>query len=159
MPEIVGSLWWAYLLLGLISGIFSATFGIGAGIVMVPALALIFNFPQKSAQGIALAVMVPMALVGAARYKLNPQIEINLLLAGILSVGGVLGAVIGSSIAAHASGLTLRRMFGLVLIIVAARMLLAKSDAEQRPPSKDQTARVNTMVGTTDWSEAGPPSA
>jgi uncharacterized membrane protein YfcA len=61
---------WKYIVLGLVSGVFSSTFGVGSGILMIPALVMMFEFTQKSAQGICLAVMAPMALVGAIRYKL-----------------------------------------------------------------------------------------
>jgi len=96
--------WYFYVLLGLVCGVFSATFGVGSGIIMVPALVLMFSQPQKSAQGVCLAAMVPMALVGAMRYKLNPEIEVDMRLVGLLSVGAVVGAVIGSSIAGWLSG-------------------------------------------------------
>jgi uncharacterized membrane protein YfcA len=98
----VGQSWWLYILLGLAGGLFSGTFGVGAGIIVVPVLALVFG--QKSAQGMALAVMVPMALVGAIRYKMNPQIELPLGPVALLACGAVVGAVIGATLAGWMSG-------------------------------------------------------
>ena len=109
-------LWWAYILVGLVCGIFSATFGVGSGIILIPALVLIFSLPQKSAQGICLAVMVPMALVGAVRYMLNPQIEVNLTIVAIVSVGAVVGAWIGAGIAGWVSAPILRKLFALIML-------------------------------------------
>lgn len=116
--------WYLYILVGLACGIFSATFGVGSGIILVPTLVLIFALPQKSAQGVCLAVMVPMALAGAIRYKMNPDIRVDMWIVGLLAVGGVVGAVIGASIAGRVSGLMLRRMFAIIMIIAAVRMLM-----------------------------------
>ncbi len=134
--------WYLYVLLGLGCGIFSATFGVGSGILLVPALVLIFSLPQKSAQGVCLAVMVPMVLVGAIRYKINPHIRVDLALVALLAIGGVVGALIGSWIAGRVPGLLLRRLFAVVMIIAAVRMLMVKkpeqkpADAPVAPPSQ-----------------------
>ncbi|MBL7186469.1 MAG: sulfite exporter TauE/SafE family protein [Phycisphaerae bacterium] len=60
--------WWALVLLGILAGVVSGMLGLGSGAVVVPALVLAFGFPQKSAQGTALALMVPMAMLGAFRF-------------------------------------------------------------------------------------------
>ena len=57
--------WWIFIVLGVCAGIISGGLGLGAGVVLVPALVLFFSFGQKNAQGMALAVMIPMALLGA----------------------------------------------------------------------------------------------
>ncbi len=69
--------WWVLLALGFVGGIFSGTFGVGSGIIFIPALVLILSLPQHSAQGTALAVMVPMALLGAFRYWKDPTIDVR----------------------------------------------------------------------------------
>ena len=116
--------WWAFILLGLVCGIYSSMFGVGAGTLMIPALVLIFSLPQKSAQGISLSVMVPMVLIGSLRYIQNPDIEVDLKLVGILAVGGMAGAWIGASLAAKLPAVVLRRMFAVLLILLSIRMLL-----------------------------------
>jgi hypothetical protein len=126
MPIQLLSSWWPYLLVGLLCGIYSATFGIGGGTIMVPVLVLIFGFAQKSAQGTCLAVMVPMALAAAIRYKLNPNIDVDLQVAAILAIGAVIGAVIGAGIAGHVSDTALRKMFAVIMIVVAIKMLVTK---------------------------------
>ncbi|MFP3904567.1 MAG: TSUP family transporter [Armatimonadota bacterium] len=66
-------------LLGLVAGTVSSLLGIGAGVIIVPALSLwwdkIIDSPQKVAQGTALALMVPMALSGALRYHFGADPE------------------------------------------------------------------------------------
>ena len=136
--------WWAYILAGLVCGIVSAMFGVGSGIIMIPVLALAFSLPQKSAQGVALAVMVPMALVGAIRYKLNPEIEMDMGIVAWLAAGAVVGALVGTGFIGSVSGTLLRRLFAIIMIIVAVKMLLttdvagrADAVAETRLETKD----------------------
>ena len=69
--------WWIIILLGIFAGIVSGLLGLGSGSVVVPVLVLLFAFDQKAAQGTALAVMVPMAMLGAFRYWRNPEIEVS----------------------------------------------------------------------------------
>ena len=132
MFEALHQPWWAYLLAGCVCGLFSATFGVGSGILMIPVLVMAFGVGQKSAQGVCLAVMVPIALVGAARYALNPTIEVNLGTVLLLSVGGVAGAVLGSGLADRMSALTLRRLFALLMIIAALRLLTTQPTDKPR---------------------------
>jgi uncharacterized protein len=134
--------WYLFVLAGLICGIFSATFGVGAGIIMIPALVMIFSLPQKSAQGTCLAVMVPMALIGAIRYKINPQIELNIGVIGLLSLGAVAGAWIGAGIAGWLPASLLRRLFAMVMIVAAIKMLTTSPAPKASKPQADgnQTA-------------------
>lgn len=76
--------WWTFVIVGVAAGVLSGALGVGGGIVFVPVLASVFMLPQKSAQGTALAVMAPMALVGAIRYWQNPLIENNMLMVAFL---------------------------------------------------------------------------
>ena len=137
MFEALNQPWWAYVLAGCLCGVFSATFGVGSGILMIPVLILAFGVPQKSAQGVCLAVMVPIALVGALKYKLNPAIDMPSTLVLLLALGGVAGALLGSVLADWLSALTLRRLFALLMIAAAARLFFTKPPPEptsQGPP-------------------------
>ncbi len=113
-----------FLGLGLFAGIFSATFGVGSGIVVVPLLTLMASMPQKEAQGTALVVMIPMALMGAFRYYINPEIPLDWKVILLLSITCVIGANIGASIAGYLSNRTLQFGFSVVLLLAAARMFL-----------------------------------
>jgi uncharacterized membrane protein YfcA len=139
MFDVLSQPWWTYILVGCISGIFSATFGVGSGIILIPILVLAFALPQKSAQGICLAVMVPMALVGAMKYKLNPEVDMNMAIIVLLAIGAVAGALIGANLAAWMSALTLRRLFAIVMIAAAVRMLTTK-------PKQQAVAQGTTPV-------------
>jgi uncharacterized membrane protein YfcA len=150
MLDALSQPWWAYIVVGLVCGVFSATFGVGSGIIMVPVLVLAFALPQKSAQGICLAVMVPMALVGALQYKMNPDIQVNTGAVILLAVGGMVGAYVGANLAAWLPAMTLRRLFAIVMIVAAVRLLTTK----QPQP----TAHALTPTATeNDSSEEGGP--
>ncbi len=112
-----------YIILGVSAGTFSAMFGLGSGIIVVPVLTLIMLTPQKDAQGISLCIMVPMALMGAIRYHINPEIHIDWRLVALLSVMVIIGANIGASIAAKASNSALQFGFSLLLVFIGLRML------------------------------------
>lgn len=134
--------WWMYLILGVAAGVVSASFGVGAGIVMVPALVLIpvFAFKQHEAQGIALCVMVPMALVGAWRYVQDPTIRVDLRVAGLIAAGAVVGAYLGHLIATHLPEAALRKAFAVFIFVVAIRMFFTKPRAQAAETETPTTA-------------------
>ena len=117
-------MWVWYVLGGIAAGILSSMFGVGAGILLVPLLSIAFGFGQKSAQGMALAIMVPMALAGAFRYHINPNIPIHLPTVGIIAIGAVAGALIGSKIVFNIPDLILKRMFACFIIVVGINILV-----------------------------------
>ena len=116
--------WWMFVILGIASGVLSGALGVGSGIVFIPILASVFLLPQKSAQGTTLAVMVPMALLGAIRYWHNPSIEINMTMVALIVTGALGGVLIGTTIMEHIPGHYLRKAFAVFLVIVAVRMFV-----------------------------------
>lgn len=116
--------WWVFVLLGICAGVSCGLLGLGSGIILIPTLVLLCNFEQKSAQGMALAVMVPMALVGALRYWKNPEIEMNMVVIGLIILGALAGVLVGTELVAKLPSHILRKVFAVVLIIVAVKMLL-----------------------------------
>ena len=117
--------WSIFLIIGLAGGVACGMLGIGGGAVMVPALVLLAGYSQKSAQGTALAIIVPMALVAFLSYRFNPEISMDNRTIGLLIVAGVVGALIGSGIAARVPGPILKKVFAVFLIVVAFKMLLS----------------------------------
>jgi uncharacterized membrane protein YfcA len=70
--------------------------------------------------------MVPMALMGALRYYWNPDIKMGLAAILLLIPFAVLGANIGSSIAAWLPGAILKKSFGVFIILVGMKLVLSK---------------------------------
>ncbi len=135
--------WYLFILAGLCAGMVSSLFGVGAGIVMVPLLVMGFGLAQKSAQGTALVVMIPMALVGAIRYKLNPEIEVSLPVSALMGLGGVVGALIGSQLVFSIPSLVLKRMFA-VFIIIAGLNMFIKTLKKSAKPIDPSLSHVST---------------
>jgi uncharacterized membrane protein YfcA len=115
--------WMLYILAGLAAGIISAMFGVGGGVLMVPILVLGFSFGQKSAQGMSLFIMLPMALAGAVRYKLNPNVPVNFPVCGLVALGGIAGAMIGSHIVFNLPEIMLKRIFAVFIILTGIYMM------------------------------------
>jgi len=110
--------------LGLVAGTVSGLFGIGAGVVVTPALIWLCNLSQTSAQGVAYTVMVPMSLLGAWRYHSQPGVAIDWRIAGLIASTCLAGVWLGSHLAFAAEEQVLRRAFGLYLLAVGGHLLL-----------------------------------
>jgi uncharacterized membrane protein YfcA len=123
--------WWFFVILGICAGIMSGLLGLGSGIILIPTLVLVCDFQQKNAQGMALAIMVPMALVGALRYWRNPAIEMNTVVIGLIILGALAGALVGTELMARLPGHVLRKIFAVVLIIVAVKMFITPTRPKQ----------------------------
>ena len=130
--------WWGFVILGVCAGVVSGTLGVGSGTVIIPALVLLWGFGQKSAQGMSLAIMVPMALIGALRYWRNPEVEFQGWVIALIVLGAVAGTLAGTELAARLPAGMLRKSFAVFLVIVAVRMFTA-SPRSERIPLRDRT--------------------
>ena len=109
-----------YAIMGMVVGLFSSLFGVGGGLIMIPFL-LFTGSTQHMAQGISLAAMVPTALVGAVRYM--KEGNTNLWVAAALCVGSIPAAAYGANLAQRLPQTTLRTLFALFMVGVAARIM------------------------------------
>ncbi len=113
-----------YVLLGLMAGALSGLIGIGGGVIIVPALVLLFGFSQHQAQGTTLALLVPPIGILAA-WTYYKQGFVNLPVAGLICVGFIIGSYLGARTATVLSNVALERVFGVALLVLAIKMLLA----------------------------------
>ncbi len=118
--------WYWAALLGISAGLIGSLTGVGGGLVIVPVLALLFALPQKIAQGTSLAVIAPMALMGALRYAWHADVRLDWRLIAVLTVAGIVGANMGASLAMVLPAATLRRCFGVVMAIAGLRMVFSR---------------------------------
>ena len=113
------------ILIGILAGALSGLVGVGGGIIMVPLLVMFFGFNQHEAQGTSLAVLaVPVTAVAVFNYYKEGQI--NLKYAAIIAVFFVLGSIVGSKFALTLDQKVLKKIFAVVLIVIAGKMLLEK---------------------------------
>ena len=110
------------LALGLAGGTLAGLFGVGGGIVFVPALTLGLGLSQLSAEATSLAAIVPVVAVGSFRQHRSGLVEWrSAAIIGLCSLAGVLA---GAEIALRLPESTLRRAFAAFLLIAAAQMAL-----------------------------------
>ena len=113
------------VLIGILAGVLSGLVGVGGGIIMVPLLVMFFSFNQHEAQGTSLAVLaVPVTAVAVFNYYKEGQI--NLKYAAIIAVFFVLGSIVGSKFALTLDQKVLKKIFAVVLVVIAGKMLLEK---------------------------------
>lgn len=115
---------WALVVgIGLGAGILSGLFGIGGGIVIIPALVLLAKLDQHTANGTSLAaLLLPVGLLATIEYYRRGQVRVPY--AAILAAGLLLGGLIGARFAGKIPDVTLRRSFGVLLLVTAVRLLL-----------------------------------
>ncbi len=110
------------LLIGLGAGVCAGMFGIGGGLVIVPALIFLLKLKELEAIGTSLAALIPpVGLLGAAEYFRTGNM--NLRYAALVAVGLFVGAYFGAKIMIALPPGVVRRVYGVFLLIVASRML------------------------------------
>ena len=113
------------VLIGILAGILSGLVGVGGGVVMVPLLVLLLGFNQHQAQGTSLAVLV-VPVTAVAVYTYHKEGFIDWRYVGIIAVFFVVGGYFGSKIAVGLDQKMLKKVFGLILLLIAGKMLLGK---------------------------------
>ena len=114
---------WAWVVAaGLLAGLTSGLFGVGGGIVIVPALTLLAGFPHKLATGTSLTAIVPISCAGLVGYGVAG--ELDLAAAALLTVGSLAGAVVGTRFLRTLSGPALQWTFAALMLVTALRLAL-----------------------------------
>ena len=109
--------------IGLGAGLLSGLFGVGGGIVMVPAMVLLAGMTQQRASASSLAAIVPIAAVGAVVF--GGADSVDLAAAAVLIAGSLVGVQIGARLMARVGDDRLRIGFAIVMIAVALTMLVS----------------------------------
>jgi uncharacterized membrane protein YfcA len=118
-------------LIGIVSGITSGLFGVGGGVVMVPAMMFLLSPPIrdiKQAIGTSLVVIIPTALMGAFKhYQKDPALSnINWPIAFSLAPTAILGGYVGAWLTTQMTVADLKRAFGGFLVLVGLYLLFYK---------------------------------
>lgn len=114
--------------IGILAGVLSGIFGIGGGVVLVPALIFGMGYSQHTASGTSLvALLFPVGLLGAIQYykadKIGPdQVRFGFLIA----LGIFIGSYFGSKLAIQLPEPTLRRVFSIFLLLIAVKLWITK---------------------------------
>jgi hypothetical protein len=139
----------ALLGVGLGAGIMSGMFGIGGGIVIVPALTLLLGF--SLVQGVATslaALLLPVAFFGAREYYRKGLLDVRAAL--IIAVGLAITSLVGAQIALNLPAATFQQAYGVFLLIMGARFLDLMGILRRTPPAvevvHDPERRVETRA-------------
>lgn len=108
---------------GLVAGLLGALCGVGGGIVMVPAFVALLGFKQQQAVATSLAVIVVTALSATANSARSPNM-IDWKIVAIVGAASAITAWFGTDLMRSLSNQTLTRVFGVVLVVFGARMLI-----------------------------------
>jgi uncharacterized membrane protein YfcA len=140
---------WPVVLVGVAAGILGGMFGIGGGLVMVPALILLFGYDQRTSSGTSLlAQLLPVGLLGVAEYWRRNEVRVGPGLG--LAVGLLVGMWLGGLMAGLVPKAQMKQAYGVFLVCVgvyflfvpeAPRRIEAEIAAEaqlqdQRPPER-----------------------
>ena len=104
------------ILIGLVSGIVSGT-GMGGGTILIFLLTFFMGIEQHMAQATNLIFFIPTSIVAILVNIKNKNVDLKLAI--IISIFGILGAIIGANISLHTDVNILKKCFGVFLAIVA----------------------------------------
>jgi uncharacterized membrane protein YfcA len=111
--------------IGFVAGIAAGMFGIGGGLIIVPALVLIYKISQHAAVGTSLgAILLPVGALGAWVYWKNGNLNVRYAL--LIAAGLLVGGFVGAKLVEPVSDLTLRRLFGGFLLLISIKMMWGK---------------------------------
>jgi hypothetical protein len=111
------------LLLGVVAGFLSGSVGVGGGVIMVPLAIWFLGYSQHQAQGMSLAVLaVPVTFIAAYTYHKNGH-TLDWRYALIIAAAFVIGGYFGSKLAVNINQQMLKKIFGVILMVVAVKMI------------------------------------
>ena len=111
------------VLIGLVAGVFSALFGVGGGILIVPLLILLAGFAAREATATSLGAIGLTALAGVVLYGLRGEVDVGY--AALLGLPAALGALGGTSLQQRVSSRALTGAFAVLVAGIGVWFLLA----------------------------------
>jgi uncharacterized protein len=111
----------ALVAVGLAAGILAGLLGVGGGVIMIPAMILLFGIAPVVAKGTSAAVIVPTAVIGTWRNRVRGNTDLRA--AAIVGGAGIVTAAVGGTLADKMSDGLSNFLFASLLVVVAARLL------------------------------------
>ena len=107
--------------IGLVAGLFSALFGVGGGVIIVPLLILAVGYPERPATATSLAAVGIIALAGTISYALHGHVEPGP--AAVVGLPAAVGAVAGTALQQRLATRTLSLLFAALLAGIGVMLL------------------------------------
>lgn len=129
------------LLVGIAAGMLSGLVGVGGGIIIVPALVFFLGFSQKMAQGTSLGILLlPVGIFAVNNFY--KQGYINFSVVGVISFAFLFGSYFGSKIALSLPQETVKKIFAILMILIAVKLLFFDSNKKTDVVSKVEDAKA-----------------
>jgi uncharacterized membrane protein YfcA len=127
------------ILIGIAAGILSGLVGVGGGIILVPSLIYFLAFSQKQAQGTSLGILLlPIGILAVWQYYKAGYVDWKTV--WLVAIGFLAGSYLGSKIALSLPQDIVKKIFAILMILVAFKMLFF----DKEPDHKDKTP--NTTI-------------
>jgi hypothetical protein len=108
--------------IGFITGIVNGLFGSGGGTIIVPALVFLVKMEDFKAHATAISIILPLSIISTIIYLKSNLINFNIVY--IIAIGGIIGSFIGAKLLKKIPNIILRKIFGIIIIITAIRMII-----------------------------------
>ena len=125
---------------GVLAGVLAGLFGVGGGILFVPTLTLVLGLDQLHAQASSLLAMLPVVAVGTWRQRRYGNVRLRA--AVVVGLAGVGGVLLGGTLAESLSDSVLERLFGVLLLCVAAPARVARHAPQRYALSASEIAKM-----------------
>ena len=113
------------IVIGLLAGILSGLVGVGGGILMIPLLIIFLGLTQHEAQGTALfAMLPPIGILAAMNYYKEGFVKWEY--AAVIALAFVVGGYFGSKLSISLPAQTVRKVFGVIMLIGAIKLIFSK---------------------------------
>ena len=113
------------LIIGLLAGFSSGMVGIGGGIIIVPALVFFLGLTQHQAQGVSIGMLLlPVGFLAAFNYYKAGNLDFSKSL--IIGASFVMGAYIGSKVSLNIDGAVMKRIFGVIILLISLKLIFGK---------------------------------
>jgi hypothetical protein len=110
------------VVVGLLAGILSGLVGLGGGVIIVPALVFLLGFSQHQATGTSLGILLlPAGIFAVINYYQKGMIDVRVVL--LIFVGFLAGGWLGSKISLSVNETVLKKIFAVVLLLIAGKVL------------------------------------
>ena len=110
------------VLIGIVAGFFSALFGVGGGIVIVPLLLFFCGYDARVAAATSLASIIITSVSGVTTYAIHGEVRLGA--AALIGVPAAIGAVGATSLQQRLRTRTLELLFAAMLVAVAVWLLI-----------------------------------
>ena len=126
------------VLIGLVAGFFSALFGVGGGLVIVPLLLLVAHWEERPAMATSLAAVGVTALAGTILYALHGKVEPSY--AALVGLPAAVGVVAGAALQQRIRRRGLSLLFSLLVLVVAIELFFS-------PPRLSESFALAVLLG------------